>query len=1073
MIPAGNIQDIEGKIRVISAGAGSGKTHRIAAEITAALTAPDTRVRPEGVIATTFTNKAARELKSRVRRALYASGNPTVASGIESAYVGTIHSICARLLQRFAFELGISPDISVMDEKEQELIFGESISGALTEEDQQSLTRTGEMFRNAYYEDLPDSRHEIRNLIDVLRANDLSEEDLARSEDTSWSHFADLLPPPDPAVDFSHAIMLPLMKRTLRDLNEHRENLVSLGKDIGKGSAAYVKTLDAHVSTLEKGRQLTWSEYYSLAKGLGKQDKCEPLGAALTTMVRSVIRCPELRRDIETRIRTLFRAARRALYSYRKFKDDRGLLDFTDLESLALRLLDTPAIQDRLAGETQLLVVDEFQDTSPIQLALFLKLARLADQVILVGDPKQAIYGFRGADPALMEAVIKATGIPRPGDILDRSYRSRPPLVRFAGELFAQALAGTMPRERVLLNPNRKDRPDTPAVFRWLCADPDGRDSVETRTMALAGGIQKLLGAQQRMQIEDPQSGELRPVRGGDIAILCKTNKECEIAAAELKILGIETARSQPGLTQTPEGHLILAALRRHTNGRDVLSALDIALLCSPNPDPAALIDARLQYLATHDREHEWLADHEVVREVDALCSVHPLLSPRTAVDRVVQLLDLRRSVAGWGRAEARRANIERFRSLAREYEERALRVGAGATMTAFLAWLDTLNEEGEDQQGAGHGPDAVQILTYHAAKGLEWPVVVLHSLHKYATVQAFGIRVLQSDEFVLEDPLAGRSIRYWPWPFGKKKNIEGLNEALADVYTVADAQAVSEDLRLLYVGITRGRDCVIAATSARGSSWWDIPFHQGGTPNLATSPGAHVWENGETRVPYVVEEVLPGLPRAAEVRSTHYVVAARTPAVHKPRFIQPSGLEKTNGTATAATPIRYGTRLVIHGQPDMETVGHALHAFLAADLQRKLTDERRAQLLSNHLRAWGIPDALEGPATLEQSRAFQEWVNTQSPEALHAERPLYRQLENGQVIRGAADLLFSCDNGWVLVDHKTFPGRSERVEEKVLSFAPQLEAYSAAIFAATGTPVCALWVHFFVLGVVVRVEIR
>ena len=121
-----------------------------------------------------------------------------------------------------------------------------------------------------------------------------------------------------------------------------------------------------------------------------------------------------------------------AMIAYQEFKKKRGLIDFVDQEQLLLKALDLPDVSNVLQEELDLLLVDEFQDTSPIQLALFLKLAEAATETVFVGDVKQAIYGFRGSDPELMQAVLKT--VEKEGgrkEVLGKSYRSRGHLVEY------------------------------------------------------------------------------------------------------------------------------------------------------------------------------------------------------------------------------------------------------------------------------------------------------------------------------------------------------------------------------------------------------------------------------------------------------------------------------------------------------------------------------------------------------------------------------------------------------------------------------------------------------------------
>ena len=165
----------------------------------------------------------------------------------------------------------------------------------------------------------------------------------------------------------------------------------------------------------------------------------------------------------------MFAIAGEALSRFQAIKTERGLIDYEDMEQLALRALDEPAVAERLDDELELLLVDEFQDTNPMQLALFMKLARFAREVIFVGDVKQAIYGFRGSDPELVHRTLDA--LRERGcslEVLGSSWRSRPPLVRYLNTVFAAAFERDgKDRALVELAPQREETHDAPAVMRW------------------------------------------------------------------------------------------------------------------------------------------------------------------------------------------------------------------------------------------------------------------------------------------------------------------------------------------------------------------------------------------------------------------------------------------------------------------------------------------------------------------------------------------------------------------------------------------------------------------------------
>ncbi len=157
--------------------------------------------------------------------------------------------------------------------------------------------------------------------------------------------------------------------------------------------------------------------------------------------------------------------------AYEKAKQKGGLLDFADQESLLLKGLEISSVQKRFKEQFRVLMVDEFQDTSPLQLSLFLKISALVEKVIWVGDSKQAIYGFRGSDAQLIDTVTTALNKPESNDILKSSYRSTPDLVTLVNELFLpQFLKGSnsLSKEEIVLAPVRKKHPEQqPSFHAW------------------------------------------------------------------------------------------------------------------------------------------------------------------------------------------------------------------------------------------------------------------------------------------------------------------------------------------------------------------------------------------------------------------------------------------------------------------------------------------------------------------------------------------------------------------------------------------------------------------------------
>ncbi|MFZ4477923.1 MAG: UvrD-helicase domain-containing protein, partial [Saprospiraceae bacterium] len=409
------------KITVLSAGAGSGKTYTLTGRMVDLL---KTGIRPNGIIATTFTQKAAAELQERVRVRLLEEGMSEAANGLGSALIGTVHSIGTRLLQRFAFEAGVSPLVEIIAENDGQRLFNESLSQVLTEKRIEEMNRLADRLglSKKTYGDAYDWRRVIRDLTDVARANNFSREVLEISKLKSWESFERLLPPVQPRDETTWNNQL------LSLLDQTAEALDANTADTTKATREAAETLRALQNQLKWREELYWHEWVKIAKtnvAVKSRDLFEPL----REFARSHDAHHQFHADVKGFIYLVFDIAMDALGEFEAYKQKRGLIDYTDMETYVSKLLRIDAVRQTLQEEMDLLLVDEFQDTSPIQLDIFLQLSQLAKHSIWVGDPKQSIYGFRGADPALMKAIIDATGGILDENILKKSWRSRADLV--------------------------------------------------------------------------------------------------------------------------------------------------------------------------------------------------------------------------------------------------------------------------------------------------------------------------------------------------------------------------------------------------------------------------------------------------------------------------------------------------------------------------------------------------------------------------------------------------------------------------------------------------------------------
>ncbi|HET7608696.1 MAG TPA: UvrD-helicase domain-containing protein, partial [Gammaproteobacteria bacterium] len=658
--------------------------------------------------------------------------------------------------ERFAFELGLSPELEVASVEDCTAFFNEALDEGLTAAAVREMNALGDRLG------VEDWRADVKRIADEARVNDIAPGALPemgkRCADDLLAHF------PAKLNGDLDAGLLAAVHRALERID--------LALDTTAGTAAYVEKLRSAIYALRRP-PCAWKHWLTLAKE--KATKKSEAHADRVREAASVYAAhPRFQAEIRRYLERVYSLAADALERFQRIKMRRGLIDFNDMEQYLLHALDEQAVRARLGEELELLLVDEFQDTSPMQLAIFMKLAALADKAVFVGDVKQAIYAFRGCDPDLVFATLEAlTARGGESDVLEHSWRSRPALVDYVNSVFGQAFAGRMRPEQIELRPKRAERTGEPAVLRWSIKGKD-----EVRAAALARAVGDLVAS--AFRVVDPDSDAPRPVRWGDIAVLAASNDHVETLARALRAAQIPIRMTLKGLLEVPEVCLAKACLARLNDHTDTLATAEIVSMCDCSA-PETWLGARLRWLAQDEDGYGWaetageaagVAAHPVVAKLKALRESLGAESPVEIVARVLNYVGIREVVTAWGpnaiKAAQRQRNLDALLNLAVEYERHCDSQHLAATLTGFLFWLEHPHSAELDIQPAVTTGDAVHVLTYHKAKGLEWPVVVATDLHYRWRPRLWSVRVEGPEDFDLERPLAGRVLRYWPQVFGQ-----------------------------------------------------------------------------------------------------------------------------------------------------------------------------------------------------------------------------------------------------------------------------------------------------------------
>jgi ATP-dependent helicase/nuclease subunit A len=875
------------KIKVISAGAGSGKTYRLMNELSGVL---GRGVGVGSIMATTFTNKAAAELRERVMAKLLESGQREQAAALGHALIGTVHSLGMTLMGRFALEIGASPDQRVIPDGLRERLFNKAIEDLL---DEATIRQIDKLYDKLLPGNKMDDKSElpwkkdIQALSDQMRLMRLDRAQVSQSLERSLAGMRRLLGPTfDDTQRFGADAMQALLDEALGQ--RHAGDMTGATDKAVEGTENLIKNL-------RDNRLVTWAEWISTSKKLESvSKKSTEAFAPLMIRMQEIVGHPDLLKDIETYITRLFNLSFDALEHYKNYKNRHGLVDQNDMEERLYELTQNEAVVQVLREELKVLLVDEFQDTNPMQLAIFLRLSGLAEEAIWVGDPKQSIYGFRGSDPRIMAAVIEAIGGVKPENILPDSYRSRRDIVNFCNAVFTRSF-NTMAADQVSLNHVRGDLAgQTSAVQHW-------HYTVEVKNKAHRSAVYADLVARllaRQLIVKPKEESNTRAARAGDICILCRSNADCREIAQALNAIGIAATAPREGLLSTPEVTLVKAALHYLYDKRDTLAMAEWHVL-GLGLSPESVANNRLREQAGIEGT-PLLDDAEALRMIDDMRQYKSRLSMSELLHLLLNKLDIRSIVAAWPDAPQRLINIEGLVRLVSQFEDECNGLRRPASLDGLLVWLDNLKGKKSDEQLSSGMGTAVQVMTYHKSKGLEFPIAIMASLEKESEQRVFGFAV-EADEtsFSIDQPLAGVWLRYWLNPFAKSK-CYAFNERVeqSPESRVALAGTRAEATRLLYVGLTRARDYLILPTFVKPTPDWLLhTYDETGINNPFDSNHSPVtWRNEVVPIEHITVAELLDESDDLQPNEPHYFVPSIGLQKHASMFLSDNDcLLKTN----------------------------------------------------------------------------------------------------------------------------------------------------------------------------------
>ncbi len=1060
-----------GSTLFVEAGAGTGKTAALVNRVVALVTT-EPPVPMAAIAAITFTEKAAAELRDRVRRELrLRASDPTVGDlvrercrvavdDLDAAAICTLHAFAQRILTEFPIETGLPPRIEVKDEISSRIAF--------------------DVRWRAFVDELLDDP-ELESTVLVLLAAGVKLGHLrtvAEVLDDNWDLLDRIDPPgPLPALELDgwldelagictagvecRADTDGMLTR-LDELREYHDQMRAAFDD-----AERVELLSAakpSFSVTRIGNKKNWPDIDRV------RDPILKLGDQRKAMTDAVL---------DVAIKRAVAAI--AVYIERAVMQRRisGELDFHDLLVLARTLLRDPdhgaAARAGLRRHYRRVLIDEFQDTDPIQveLAALLGSDDPADsdrpwdemrvdpgRLFFVGDPKQSIYRFRRADIATFLAAQERFADPAPL-FLTCNFRTAPAVLTWINHVFTeliQQFPSSQPEYRPLdAARNVPPENDRRVVLLGVDAHDDGPDAGTMRGREATDVADAVRAAiEQEWPVFDRDTDAWRPARLGDVCILLPARTSLGYLEQALGAAGIpyraETSSLVYSSREVRDLLMTLRAVDDSSNTLALVSALRSSIFGCGDDDLFSFhVVHGGRWNVAAPLPEGLAADDPVGVAMHFLGELHAARvwsTPSELLERIVRA----RAVIEVG------ALTDRFRDVARRVrflvdQARAYADAVGGTLRDYLAWAEMQGAEGARVVEAvvpETDDDAVRIMTIHGAKGLEFPIVVCSGMTTAAQAATRGVDVLF--------PTAGGY---------QVKIVKGVQTAEFELHKPIDEQmGFHEKLRLLYVACTRARDHLVVSVHrkvrplnpADRLHWthaelvWEAAAHAPWTVGGVPAPGA------DARAPAGVPvEIEPGIPpevwqaeydRAHERGNRRGFVSA-TALAHRDHSdgSAPDApvAEIDPGLAKDARDLelppwnkgRYGTAIGRAVHATLQTIDLATGAGVGATAAAQAAAEG---VLGHEETIVALARAALASPSVQRATTRRYWRET------YVAVPF-----DGITLEGYVDLVFRDDDGLVVVDYKTDAVDPATRAERITHYRIQAAAYALAIAEATG----------------------
>ncbi len=1135
---------------LVSAAAGSGKTKVLVDRLLDYMTAPADPANIDEFLIITYTKAAASELRGKIaakltERIAEDPDNRHLQRQLQRLYlakISTVHAFCTDILREYAWQLELPGDFRVAEETECAQLRLDTLNRLLDRVyadmepdiaafvDTQGLGRDDRLVPQILLKVYDSARCHLNPdaWLDACLEN-ASVEGCDDAAQTVWGGYllADLKSYVNLQIQaFQNCITqaegLDTMEKPVQLLKDTLYQLQAL---------ANCETWDAVVQkqTIDYGR-LTFSKKCpdpTLAEGIkAVRNACKTgLAKKLRAFAdESSVVLEDMRRSAPA-VRGMTELVRRFAREYDRAKAARRILDFSDLEHRALDLLwgkrrQAPtALASEIGSRFREIMVDEYQDSNAVQDAIFTALTKDRGNCFLVGDVKQSIYQFRLADPGIfLEKYNRFADAEaaQPGEgrkvLLSSNFRSGGGVLRSVNDIFKLTMTEAV---------GDLDYTDAEALSEGIPHIPLGEPEVELLALEarestyreeaelVADRVAKLLDGTHSVR----QGDALRDVQPEDIAILLRSPGS--VGREFTKALARRGIRCVTGggedLLKTEEGRVLRALLQTVSNPRQDIPL--IAVLASPlfgfTADDLAALRKGKRKMAVYDALLSW--EHPKARHflniLEALRREARMKTLAQLLEAVLRLTAMDRIYGAMADGALRKENLQALYTLASNFEATGHR-----DLTQFLEFLDTVEEKGLMTAQEQTAPGAVTLMSIHKSKGLEFPVVIVAGLSREFNRESIRAQVLCHRELGL-----GLSA------VDAKNRVRYPTVAKRAIALKLTRESLSEELRVLYVALTRARDRLVMTyasntldddlayiVSRSGLSHRELLtseavcpgqwvlmaalqrteagelFARGGYPG-ETTPGDPAWHiqvvDAPGEGPAVQTEEAPRQSLTEEEEAAlarnlafRYPWEAATQAPSKQTATQRKGREKDAEAAEhAPQSARQSHPWRKPAGADPREAGTAMHLAMQHLPWQRCEDpdaiRRELEILTN-----------QGFLTPEQEKI----VDIRKISAFFASE-LGQKLRTGQVLRefkfsiledggqedpalageqillqGVVDCALLEDDGITVVDFKTDYVTEATLPDKVRRYRPQVLSYAGALRRIYGRPVKASYLYFF-----------